>query len=222
MEEKIRILIADDHEVVREGMKTLIAVKRNMEIVAEAADGVEAVELARLHKPDVILLDLIMPRQDGLAALRAIKRENPTSRVLVLTTFDDDQKVQSAIHGGAQGYLLKESSSQRLIQAITDVYRGHSPIHPKVAHKLMRQSKQFPDERSITALTEREIEVLKLIAEGFSNEQIAQLLSVTKRTVAKHVSNILEKLRVTNRTQAALVALRQGIASLYPESDRFR
>ena len=216
MEEKIRILIADDHEVVREGMKTLIAVKRNMEIVAEAADGVEAVELARLHKPDVILLDLIMPRQDGLAALRAIKRENPTSRVLVLTTFDDDQKVQSAIHGGAQGYLLKESSSQRLIQAITDVYRGHSPIHPKVAHKLMRQSKQFPDERSITALTEREIEVLKLIAEGFSNEQIAQLLSVTKRTVAKHVSNILEKLRVTNRTQAALVALRQGIASLYP------
>ena len=216
MERPIRILIADDHAVVREGMKALIAIKPDMQVVGEAVDGVTVVEQARLLQPDVILLDLLMPRQDGLVALRAIKRENPQARILVLTSFGEDEKVWSAINGGALGYLLKESSPQRLIQAIRDVYRGESSLHPKIARKLMGKFKQQPQQTSAPALTEREVEVLKLLAEGLSNEQIGKLLKVSKRTVGKHVSNILEKLHLANRTQAALYALRQGLVSLHP------
>ena len=216
MERPIRILIADDHAVVREGMKALIAIKPDMQVVGEAVDGVTVVEQARLLQPDVILLDLLMPRQDGLVALRAIKRENPQARILVLTSFGEDEKVWSAINGGALGYLLKESSPQRLIQAIRDVYRRESSLHPKIARKLMGKFKQQPQQTSAPALTEREVEVLKLLAEGLSNEQIGKLLKVSKRTVGKHVSNILEKLHLANRTQAALYALRQGLVSLHP------
>ncbi|MGB0388078.1 MAG: response regulator [Ardenticatenaceae bacterium] len=217
MNRPIRILIADDHAIVREGMKTLIALKKNMTVVGEAVDGVQAVEQARLLQPDVILLDLVMPRQDGLVALRAITRENPKSRILVLTSFGEDEQVWSAINGGALGYLLKESSPQRLMQAIEDVYRGESSLHPKIARKLMGQFQQLPQETPATKLTKREVEVLKLVAEGLSNEQIGELLSVSKGTVGKHISNILEKLHLANRTQAALYALRQGLVSLYPK-----
>ena len=211
----IRILIADDHAVVREGLRALIEAKPDMELVGEAEDGVEAVLMARSLKPDVILLDLLMPRMDGIEAIGEIKQENPHARILILTSFAADDKVFPAIKAGALGYLLKDSSSQALIQAIREVYQGESSLHPTIARKLIREilrpSTAAPAEN---LLTEREVAVLKLIARGLSNQEIAETLVISERTVSSHVSNILEKLHLANRTQAAVYALREGLASL--------
>jgi NarL family two-component system response regulator LiaR len=211
----IRILIADDHAVVREGLRALIEAKPDMELVGEAEDGVEAVLMARSLKPDVILLDLLMPRMDGIEAIGEIKQENPHARILILTSFAADDKVFPAIKAGALGYLLKDSSSQALIQAIREVYQGESSLHPTIARKLIREilrpSTAAPAEN---LLTEREVAVLKLIAGGLSNQEIAETLVISQRTVSSHVSNILEKLHLANRTQAAVYALREGLASL--------
>ncbi len=209
----IRILIADDHAVVREGLHGLITAEPGMEFVGEAADGQEAVTQARTLQPDVILLDMVMPRQDGLAALKAIKENDPAAHILVLTSFDDDERVFSAIKAGALGYLLKDSSPQQLLQAIRDVYRDQPSLHPTIAFKLVHEIKQpaanlSPSEEP---LTEREVETLCLIAEGLSNQEIAQKLTISKRTVSKHVSNILQKLHLANRTQAALYAHQHGL-----------
>ena len=214
----IRILIADDHAVVREGLRTLISAKPGLELVGEAADGVEAVARAAALDPDVILLDMVMPRKDGLAAINDIKQENPAARILVLTSFDDDERVFSAIKAGALGYLLKDSSPQQLIQAIHDVYNGRSSLHPTIALKVIRELNQ-PSELPPTEepLTERELETLRLIAQGLANQEIAAELTISERTVGKHVSNILDKLHLANRTQAALYALRRGLATLDPE-----
>jgi NarL family two-component system response regulator LiaR len=211
----IRILIADDHAVVREGLRALIEAKPDMELVGEAEDGVEAVLMARSLKPDVILLDLLMPRMDGIEAIGEIRQENPHARILILTSFAADDKVFPAIKAGALGYLLKDSSSQALIQAIREVYQGESSLHPTIARKLIREilrpSTAAPAEN---LLTEREVAVLKLIAGGLSNQEIAETLVISERTVSSHVSNILEKLHLANRTQAAVYALREGLASL--------
>ncbi|MGB0388689.1 MAG: response regulator [Ardenticatenaceae bacterium] len=212
----IRILIADDHSVVREGLKALISIKPDMEVVGEAVDGVEVAEKASTLQPDVILLDLVMPRKDGLAAITDIKQENPNARILVLTSFADDDKVWSAIKGGALGYLLKDSSPVQLMQAIRDVHRGESSLHPTIARKLIGEFKQDSSSTPIRPhpLTKREEQVLKFVARGLSNEEISERLSVSKRTVGKHVSNILTKLHLVNRTQAALYALRKGLVTL--------
>jgi NarL family two-component system response regulator LiaR len=215
MSQKIRILIADDHAVVREGLRTLIQTKPGMELVGEAADGVEAASMARTLQPDVILLDMVMPRQDGLAAIIEIKGDDPEARILVLTSFDDDDRVFSAIKAGALGYLLKDSSPQQLVQAIHDVYNGRSSLHPTIALKVIRELNQPSDlPPTEEPLTERELETLRLIAQGLTNHEIAEKLTISERTVGKHVSNILDKLHLANRTQAALYALRRGIASL--------
>jgi NarL family two-component system response regulator LiaR len=204
----IRILIADDHAVVREGLRGLITAEPGMEVVGEAADGLEAISQAHTLQPDVILLDMVMPRRDGLAALTAIKQDNPNARILVLTSFDDDERVFAAIKAGALGYLLKDSSPQQLLQAIRDVYQGQPSLHPTIAFKLVHEIKQpsanLPP--TVEPLTEREAETLGLIAEGLSNQEIAQKLTISTRTVSKHVSNILQKLHLANRTQAALYA----------------
>ena len=215
MTETIRILIADDHAVVRRGLRALIDTEPNMEAVGEAVDGVEAVLMTRSLRPDVILLDLAMPRKDGIEAIVEIKQENPDTRILVLTSFAEDEKVFPAIKSGALGYLLKDSSPQELLRAIQDVYRGESSLHPTIARKLVNEFSRSSNQQSTKEpLTEREVEVLKLVARGLSNHEIAEMLVVTEPTVSKHVSNILDKLHLANRTQAALHALREGLASL--------
>lgn len=218
MTNRIRILIADDHPIVREGLRGLIAVTPGMEVVAEATDGEEAVQQARAAQPDVILLDLVMPRKDGLQAIQEIKQENPQARILVITSFAEDDKVFPAIKAGASGYLLKDSSPQELLQAIREVYRGEVSLHPTIARKLVRELNRPPNlPLSKEPLTLREMEVLTLVAQGLSNLKLAQKLGVSEVTVRTHIHNILNKLHLANRTQAALYALREGLVDLDTE-----
>jgi two-component system, NarL family, response regulator LiaR len=212
MKEPIRLLIVDDHDIVRVGLAALIATEPAMVLVGEAEDGVEAVLKARALRPDVILMDLAMPRKDGIEAIHEIKAENPEARILVITSFAEDEKVFPAIKAGAQGYLLKDSSPPELVQAIHDVHRGESSLDPAIARKLLREiNRPVAPAVSEDSLTEREIEVVKLLAQGLSNGEIAQQLIISERTVRSHVSSILAKLHVANRTQAALYAVQQGV-----------
>jgi len=212
----IRVLIVDDHAVVREGLVTLIQIQEDMEVVGEAADGLEAVEKARGLQPDVILMDMVMPKHDGLTAIKQIENENNPARILVLSSFAEDKQVFPAIKAGASGYILKASSSRDVIRAIRDVHQGQSILHPTIARKLIEELNSPPveQEKAEGFLTERELEVLILVAQGYSNQEIGEQLTVSHRTVSTHVSNILEKLHLANRTQAALFALRKGLATL--------
>ncbi|NJN54289.1 MAG: response regulator transcription factor [Anaerolineae bacterium] len=214
----IRLIIADDHSVVRSGLQFLMLTEPGIEIVGETDNGATAVQLAQELQPDVILLDLQMPQMGGIEAIGVIKQFNPNAHILVLTSFADDDHVFAAIKAGALGYLLKDSAPPELIQAIYDVNAGESSLHPKIARKLIQElnkpTKLPPTEEP---LTEREMEVLKLLAQGLSNQDIADLLVVTERTVRAHVSSILAKLHLANRTQAALYALRKGLAELEHE-----
>lgn len=213
--ETINVLIADDHDVVRRGLRALLDTEENIKIIGEAADGVEAVLKARSLQPDVILLDLMMPRKNGIEAITEIKQENGETRILVLTSFSDDDKVFAAIKAGALGYLLKETSPDELLQAVHDVYRGESSLHPAIARKLIRElNKPSSLPPSDEPLTDREVEVLIRVARGFSNQDIADALVISERTVRTHVSNILSKLHLANRTQAALYALKEGLTTL--------
>lgn len=215
MSELIRVLIADDHTVVRGGLIALLEDVEGINVVAEAGDGVEALLKVRSVKPDVILMDLMMPRMTGIEAIEEIKRENPNARILVLTSFSEDDKVFAAIKAGAQGYLLKEVSPHDLVQAIRDVYHGESSLHPAIARKLIRElNRPSTLPPSDEPLTEREAEVLVLVARGLSNQDIANKLVISERTVRTHVSNILGKLHLANRTQAALYALKEGLTTL--------
>lgn len=215
MTKTIRLLIADDHLVVRKGLRILLTNEPDINIVGEAENGVDVVEKARTLKPDVILLDMVMPEQTGLQAIPQILQHSSETRILVLTSFAEDDKVFPSIKSGALGYLLKDSSSDQLIEAIHSVHRGELSLHPSIATRLIKELNQ-PSNLPPTGepLTEREVDVLKLVARGLSNQEIAAELVVSERTVGNHIGNILSKLHLANRTQAALYALREGLAKL--------
>jgi NarL family two-component system response regulator LiaR len=186
-----------------------------MQVVGSAADGLEAVQLTEALKPDVILLDLVMPKMDGVEAINHIRRIDPKARILVLTSFAENHQVFSAIKSGAMGYIMKDTSSDELIAAIRDTYHNRPALQPEIARKLMRDIQNQASETSLEhALTEREIEILRHVAMGKTNQEIADELVVSERTIRTHITNILAKLRLSNRTQAALYALRQGIAHM--------
>lgn len=218
MSDPIRVLIADDHQLVRQGMAALLSVKPEFEILGQARDGVEAVELATSLSPDIILMDLQMPHKDGIEATREIKEDNPEARILIITSFGEDENVYLAIKAGALGYLLKDSSPKELMQAIYDVCEGRLSLHPNIALKLIEELNRPTDlQPTGDPLTERESQVLKLVATGRTNQEIAEELVISERTVGAHVSNILSKLHLANRTQAALYALRTGLSDLSSE-----
>ncbi len=214
-EKSIRVLIVEDHHVVRRGLHMLLSHEPGIEPVGEAADGIEAVQMARSIQPDVILMDLVMPRKDGLEAIIEIMQENPDARILVLTSFAEDDQVIPAIKAGALGYFLKASSPEELLEAIRNVYRGVPSLHPTITRKMFLELKQPPDPPPAKKpLTERETMVLRLVAQGLTNQEIADKLTISEWTVRGHVRNLMGKLNLSNRTQAALYALREGLADL--------
>jgi NarL family two-component system response regulator LiaR len=213
MDQPIRVLIVDDHTIVRKGIRALLAEIEGIAVVGEAGNGLEAIAQAEALTPDVILMDLLMPQMDGIDATRQITSRQPRVRVLVLTSFVADDKVFPAIKAGALGYLLKDSAPQDLVQAIRQVHRGESSLHPTIARKLLEEMAHPAASRSTPdPLSEREMEVLQLLAQGLSNREIAEKLVVSETTARTHVSNILGKLHLASRTQAALYALREGLA----------
>lgn len=207
----IRILVVDDHSVVRQGLKMFLGLDPELEVVGEAADGAEGVKQAQALKPDVVLMDLLMPVMDGITAIGILRRELPDTEVIALTSVLEDSSVIGAVRAGAIGYLLKDTESDELCRAIKAAAAGQVQLSPKAAARLMREVRA-PD--SPEALTERETEVLRLLAQGRSNKEIAAALTIGEKTVKTHVSNILSKLNVPSRTQAALYAVRIGLVSI--------
>ena len=215
-ESTIQVLVVDDHRIVREGIRSLMEDVADIQVVGEARNGFEGVDLADSLLPDVILMDLMMPHMDGLEATKRIKDKHPEMPILVLTSFIADDKVFPAIKAGAIGYLLKDTSSADLINAIRQVDRGEVTMHPQIASKVLAELRQPNADRKPTPdpLTEREVEVLKLVAKGLSNKEIAAELQISDHTARTHVNHILSKLHLANRVQATLYALREGISSL--------
>ena len=216
-EKRIKVLVSDDQAIVRKGIRALLGTEPNIEVVGEAENGEEAVSRTKELQPDVILMDLVMPEVDGIEAIRRITSRQPEARILVLTSFATDDKVFPAIKAGALGYLLKDSSPEELVQAIEHVCRGEPSLHPTIARKVLQElshPQQPKEPRTPEPLTERELEVLQWVAHGLSNQEIANRLTISEATVRTHVSNILGKLHLASRIQAALYALHEGLASL--------
>lgn len=215
MSELIRILISDDHAVVREGLRALIEAEDDMELIGEAIDGLQAVEKTKALKPDVILMDLVMPRMEGAEAIQQIRDYDPKARILILSSFTEDKKVIAAVKAGAMGFVLKDSGPQDLLQAIRDVFNGESPFDPVISRTLLQEF-QKPEEVSTIKnnLTDREIEIIKLLAQGLTTTKIAEQLIISERTVGTHIGNILTKLNLENRIQAVLLAIQEGVVEV--------
>ena len=206
----IRVLLVDDHAVVRHGLKQLLATDAEIEVVGMAADGEEAVDLVRRHRPDVVLMDLAMPGLDGIGATRSIVGEHPDVRVVVLTSFGDESRIIAALDAGAQGYLLKHTEPDALVEAVRSANAGLAPLDPRAGRALLNRQR----ERQIRAeLSQREREVLELVTQGLANKQIARRLGISERTVKAHLTNIFQRIGVTDRTQAALWAERNGLGT---------
>jgi two-component system NarL family response regulator len=220
--ERIKVLIADDHRVVREGLAAILKTKENIVVVGEAQDGHEAVEKARSLLPDVILMDVSMPRMGGVEATRQIKRESPHIGIIALTMYDEEHYIFDLVRAGATGYLLKDTDSAQIVVAIRAIYRGESLINPSVASKILAEFSLLAQKKGKKAsgvehdLSEREITVLRLVAEGKTNKEIANSLDLSEKTVKNHVRNIFHKLQVYDRTQAAILAIRKGLIELEP------
>lgn len=212
MAKPIAVLIVDDHSVVREGLRAFLQLQDGIEVAGEAGDGEEALEQALALRPDVILMDLVMPNLDGVAAMRELRARVPESRVIVLTSFLDDERLLPAIQAGAAGYLLKNSEPAELVRAIRAAHGGETIIDPTVASRLVQAIADGRRSAADQALTRREREVLELIARGRSNKRIAFELGISEKTVKTHVGHVLAKLGVSDRTQAALLAVREGLA----------
>lgn len=208
MSESIRILIADDHPIVRRGLVDLLIPRNGMEVIGEAYNGQEAVDLAQQLQPDVIVMDLVMPELNGAAATKRIIKRNPDARILILTSFSEEDMLQGTLNAGVLGYMLKDSPAEELLQAIRSVYQGQLTVPPQLARKLMTKSVESPKNNYM--LTKREQDVLQAVSEGLSNKQIAKKLEIGSNTVRTHISNILRKLNLSNRTQLAIYAKDQG------------
>jgi DNA-binding NarL/FixJ family response regulator len=215
---KIKVLIADDHAVVREGTRQILQQEPDLEVVAEAGDGEEAVKLAGIHKPDVAIIDVAMPKVDGIVATRQIKALYPSIAVLILSAYDDDQFVFSLLEAGAAGYLLKSVRGRELVDAIRAVYAGESVLHPAIARKVLNRFVPAPGkpvrQKPPETLSERELDVIKLATRGLSNQDIADKLCLSLRTVQAHFSHIFNKLQVSSRTEAVVRALKEGWVTL--------
>ncbi len=210
--EIVTVLIVDDHEVVRRGLRSFLQSQDDIEVIGEAVNGAEAIDKVEELLPDVVLMDLVMPGMGGIDAIRRLTQISPSSRVLVLTSFSEDDKVFPAIKAGAMGYLLKDVAVEDLARAIRSVAGGEFLLHPEVAGKVLDEFRESTEEMApLSDLTPRETEVLTLIARGYSNKEIANSLCIATRTVKAHVSNILSKLHAMDRTQAAIYAVRQGL-----------
>ena len=216
--EKIKILIADDHAVVRKGTRQILEQEPDLNVVAEAGDGEEAVDLAGSFKPDVAIIDIAMPKLDGIEATRQIKALYPTIAILILSAYDDDQFVFSLLEAGAAGYLLKSVRGHELIDAVRAVYAGESVLHPSIARKVLNRfapaSGERREQKPLEVLSERELEVLRLATRGLSNQDIANELSLSLRTVQAHLGHIFNKLQVSSRTEAVVCALKEGWITL--------
>lgn len=212
---RITVLIVDDHAVVRQGLRTFLELQNDIEIVGEAANGLEAIDQARRTQPDIVLLDLLMPKMGGVEAIPHLTAACPQTRIIILTSFGEDDHVIPAIRAGAQGYLLKDIPPRELIQAVREAYAGRVQLHPDAAKKLMTAvaSPSVAPSPSESDLTGRELEVLQLIAQGLNNHEIAQKLTISEKTVKTHVSNILSKLHCEDRTQAAIYAMKKGLGT---------
>jgi two-component system, NarL family, response regulator LiaR len=211
MAESIGVLVVDDHAVVREGLRTFLELQEGIEVIGEAGDGAEALRAAERLRPDVILMDLVMPKLDGVGAMRELRRRLPSARVIVLTSFADDDRLLPAIRAGAAGYLLKNADPQEVVRAVRAAHRGDALLDPSVAARLVDAIAKPPGAEPSERLTPREQEVLTLIARGLSNKLIARELEISEKTVKTHVGHVLAKLGVTDRTQAALQAVRHGL-----------
>jgi NarL family two-component system response regulator LiaR len=207
----IRVLVADDHAVVREGLRTFLSLQEGIEVCGEAADGEAAVREAELRRPDVILMDLVMPRLDGVGAMRELRRRLPECRVIVLTSYAQDDRLLPAIQAGAAGYLLKDAEPREIARAVRAAHAGEALLDPAIAARLVAAIAEPPGARPAQRLTPREREVLGLIGRGMPNKRIARELGVSEKTVKTHVGHVLAKLGVTDRTQAALHAVREGL-----------
>jgi len=213
MSEAITVLLVDDHAVVRQGVRTFLETQADLSVVGEAGSGEEAVELAAQHVPDVVLMDLIMPDMDGVEATRRVKQVSPRSQVVVLTSYHEDEHIFPALKAGALSYVLKDLSAEELAAAVRKAAVGEAVLHPRVAARVIKELQGRREEglNPFTELSERELEVLKLIADGMSNAAMAAKLVLSEKTIKGHVSNILSKLHLVDRTQAAVYAWREGI-----------
>lgn len=216
MDQKIRILLVDDHDIVRDGLRAVLETKGDMKIVGEAGDGIQAVEQALRLKPDVILMDIVMPRKNGISAINDIMTEQPEARILVLSSFSDDAQIVESMRAGALGYILKTAGAEALVEAIRRVHAGETPLTPMVARRIIAtMAPKHVEPQLVEVLTDRELMILPLVVRGMSNKDIGRQLGIATRTVGTHIGNMIHKANVENRVQLSMLAVRQGLTSIF-------